>query len=296
MKRLLLTASIAALMLAACAPASEAPASGAASGEEEVGPDAVVAPENAPLPVDLGSPVFEEETEDYTIRAVVDSRIAAFQPALAEGLMTAAKGQLEAFKADAIRDGAAARERAATTGEESWFRPYSMEIRFTQSAQEGDVIGIGQFTMFDTAGAHPNYILTGLVHERYDENPVALGAVVTDMAGYGASLKKHLIEAKSERAYDDAARANVPAEVEEILGSDADAASKFGQNFTLAPSTEAGKFGGITVLFSPYDAGPYAEGSYEITIPASELSGKLTPAWETRFGGEPNLPAEDLQE
>ncbi|OZB15317.1 MAG: hypothetical protein B7X53_11715 [Hyphomonas sp. 34-62-18] len=295
MKRLLLTASIAALMLSACAPKSEAPSEGAAAGET-AGAEAVVASENAPLPVDLGSPIFEEETEDYTIRAVVDSRIAAFQSALAEDLMTSAKGQLEAFKADAIRDGAAAREQAAATGQESWFRPYSMEIRFTQSAQEGDVIGIEQFTMVDTAGAHPNYILTGLVHERSDEYPVSLDTVVTDMAGYGASLKKHLIEAKSERAYDDAARANVPAEVEEILGSDADAASKFGTNFTLAPSTEAGKFGGITVLFSPYDAGPYAEGSYEITIPASELSGKLTPAWEARFGGEPNLPAEDVQQ
>ncbi|MGE6698962.1 RsiV family protein [Hyphomonas sp. NPDC076900] len=294
MKPLFLTASIAALVLAACAPANETPAGDAASGEE-AGAEETVSPESAPLPVDLGSPVFEETAEDYSVRAVVDSRIAAFQSALAEDLMTSAKSRLEAFKADAIRDGADARERSAATGEENWFRPYSMEIRFTQSAQAGDAIGIEQFTMVDTAGAHPNYILTGLVHERGDEYPISLEAVVTDMSGYGASLKKHLIEAKSERAYDDAARANVPAEVEEILGSDAEAASKFGQNFTLAPSTEAGKFGGITVLFSPYDAGPYAEGSYEITIPAAELSGKLTPAWEARFGGEPDLPAENPQ-
>lgn len=294
MKRLLLTASIAALVLAACAPANEAPAGDAASGEE-AGAEGTVSPESVPLPVDLGSPVFEETAEDYSIRAVVDSRIAVFQSALAENLMASAKSRLETFKADAIADGTQARERSAATGEENWFRPYSMEIRFTQSAQEGDVIGIEQFTMVDTAGAHPNYILTGLVYERASDAPVALEAVVTDMSGYGASLKKYLIEAKSERAYDDAARANVPAEVEEILGSDSEAASKFGQNFTLAPSTEAGKFGGITVLFSPYDAGPYAEGSYEITIPAAELSGKLTPDWEGRFGGEPNLPAETPQ-
>lgn len=294
MKRLLLTASIAALVLAACAPANEAPAGGAPSGEE-AGAEGTVSPESVPLPVDLGSPVFEETAEDYSIRAVVDSRIAVFQSALAENLMASAKSRLETFKADAIADGTQARERSAATGEENWFRPYSMEIRFTQSAQAVDVIGIEQFTMVDTAGAHPNYILTGLVYERASDAPVALEAVVTDMSGYGASLKKYLIEAKSERAYDDAARANVPAEVEEILGSDSEAASKFGQNFTLAPSTEAGKFGGVTVLFSPYDAGPYAEGSYEITIPAAELSGKLTPAWEGRFGGEPNLPAETPQ-
>ena len=51
----------------------------------------------------------------------------------------------------------------------------------------------------------------------------------------------------------------------------------------------AGKFGGITVLFSPYDVGPYAEGAYIITVPASELEGKLTPDWSARFGGEPVL-------
>lgn len=292
MKRLLFSASIAALVLAACAPKTEAPAEGAPPAEE-AGAEATVSAENAPLPADLGSPVFEETAEDYSIRAVVDSRIAAFQPVLAEDLMISAKGQLEKFKADAIADGTAARERSAATGEENWFRPYSMEIRFTQSAQEGDVIAMEQFTMVDTGGAHPNYILTGLVHERTDEYPLSIDAVITDMAGYGASLKKHLIVEKSRRAYDDAARANVPAEVEEILGEDSDAAAKFGQNFTLAPSTEAGKFGGITVLFSPYEAGPYAEGSYEITVPAAELAGKLRPDWVARFGGAPNLPAEE---
>lgn len=296
MKRLLLTASMAALMLAACSPKAEAPAGSAPAGETPAAEE-IVAPADAPLPADLGSPIFEEETDDYSIRAVVDSKIAAFQPVLAEDLMTAAKGRLEQLKADAIRDSAAARERAEASGEENWFSPYSMEIRFTQTAQEGDVISIEQFTSVYAGGAHPNYSMIGLVHERGEEYPTSLDAVVADVPAFGARLKTGLAEEKANRAYDDAARNNAAAEVEEILGDDANAGLVFGHNFTLTPSTEAGKFGGITVLFSPYDAGSYAEGSYEITLPAAEIATMLTPAWADRFGGEPRLaPAEDAQE
>jgi hypothetical protein len=60
----------------------------------------------------------------------------------------------------------------------------------------------------------------------------------------------------------------------------------------LQASTEEGLFGGLTVLFSPYDVGPYAEGSYEITFTAEDLAGLLTPDWAPRFGGEPVIPAQ----
>lgn len=291
MKRLLLTASISAMMLAACSPATDAPATEPAAVETAETGEETATVQSEALPVDLGNPVFEETTEDYSVRVVVDSRIAAFQPVLAEDLMTAGKGRLEEIKRDAVADGQNARERAEA-GEETWFRPYSMDIRFTQTAQAGDVIGIEQFVAVDTGGAHPNYVITGLVHERSDEYPLMFESVVSDPAGFGTLLKAGLIAEKSNRAYDDELRAGVPAEVEELLGDGKNAAEKFGKNFTLVPSTEAGKFGGIAVLFSPYEVGPYAEGSYEIIIPAADLAGKLRPDWAPRFGGEPVLPEE----
>lgn len=293
MKRLLLTASLAGLLLAACAPETGMPAGDGAEGDaaavEAASADAA---EPGALPAGLGSPAFEEITEEYEIRAVVDPKIVAFDEALAQLYFTAARASLDALKEQAIDDSKDAAEQAAANGTENWFRPYFMEYRFEATAWEGDIISVLQNVSVYTGGAHPNYALTGMVQQLNQENAVPISAVIADAAGFGARLKSHLTDEKLERAYNDPPRAQIEAEVDEILGDNANAGSVWGANYVLEPSTETGKFGGITVLFSPYDVGPYAEGAYIITVPASDLAGKLTPDWAARFGGEPVLPAE----
>lgn len=289
MKRLLLTASMAALLLAACAPKNEAPAADGAETAADVAAAPTETVEPGALPADLGSPAFEEVTEEYEIRTVVDPAIVAFDNALAQTYFSAARESLDALKEQAIYDNKAAAEDAAANGTESWFRQYAMEFRFEATAIEGDIISVLQNVYSYTGGAHPNYALQGIVQQKGQPEPVAIGSVVADAAGFGERVKFHLTDEKLERAYGDMTREAVSAEVAELLGDDANAGSVWGKNYVLAPSTEAGKFGGITVLFSPYDVGPYAEGAYVITVPASELEGKLTPDWSARFGGEPVL-------
>lgn len=287
MKRLLLTASMAGLLLAACAPSAEPPVEGAETSVAQT-----ASAEIEPLPSDLGSPTFEEITEAYEIRTVVDPKIAAFDEALAQSYFSLAQGYLDTLKEQAISDSKSAADEAAANGTDSWFRQYSMEYRFEATAQEGDIISVLQNLYVYTGGAHPNYALKGMVQQKGQAEPVAIGAVVADAAGFGERLKSHLTDEKLERAYGETTREQIAAEVEELLGDNANAATQWGANYVLEPSSEAGKFGGITVLFSPYDVGPYAEGAYVITVPASDLAGKLTPAWAARFGGEPVLPAE----
>jgi hypothetical protein len=293
MKRLLLTASMAALLLAACAPKDEAPA---AEGAEEAvaGTASTETAETDTLPADLGSPAFEETSAEYEIRTVVDPAIVAFDNALAQTYFNAARESLDALKEQAIQDNKAAVEDAAANGTESWFRQYAMEYRFEATAVEGDIISVLQNVYSYTGGAHPNYALKGIVQQKGRPEPVAIGSVVADAAGFGERVKFHLTDKKLERAYGDMTREAVSAEVSELLGDDANAGSVWGANYVLEPSTEAGKFGGISVLFSPYDVGPYAEGAYTVTVPASELAGKLTPEWESRFGGAP-VVAEDAE-
>lgn len=288
MKRLLLTASMAALLLAACAPKTEMPAdAGAGEGAPVAETASSETAEPGPLPADLGSPAFEETAEEYEIRAVVDPQIVAFDEALAQMYFTSARASLDALKEQAVNDSKAAAEQAAANGTENWFRSYFMEFRFEATASEGDIISVLQTVSSYTGGAHPNHALKGMVQQRNVENPIPISAVVADTAAFGERLKFYLTDQKIARAQNDPARDQIIAEVEEILGDNANAGSVWGANYILAASTEAGKFGGITVLFSPYDVGPYAEGAYDITVPASDLAGLLTPEWAARFGGEP---------
>ncbi len=50
----------------------------------------------------------------------------------------------------------------------------------------------------------------------------------------------------------------------------------------LAPSTTPGKVGGLTALIDPYVVGPYSEGDYEVTVPASAFQALLAPPTPAR--------------
>ena len=61
--------------------------------------------------------------------------------------------------------------------------------------------------------------------------------------------------------------------------------------FVLAASTEPGKAGGLLFLIGPYQAGPYAEGSYSIAVPQAAIRALLAPAYADEFAGTPIVPA-----
>ena len=60
----------------------------------------------------------------------------------------------------------------------------------------------------------------------------------------------------------------------------------------LAPSTVAGKFGGLYVYFDPYAVGAYAEGSYQVAIPHEVFAEDLKAPFKDLFAGAP-LPFEE---
>lgn len=62
-------------------------------------------------------------------------------------------------------------------------------------------------------------------------------------------------------------------------------------SYALAPSNEAGKFGGLYVFYDPYAVGSYAEGPYTLTIPQQVFAEDLKPEFKKLFGGTaPKLP------
>ena len=53
--------------------------------------------------------------------------------------------------------------------------------------------------------------------------------------------------------------------------------ARFARNFQLLPRDMGGAGGGLLFLYSPYDVGPYAEGSYEVTVPVAIAAPLLKP-------------------
>ena len=288
MIRLLASASVAALLLAACVPEAADTSAPADPAVETASAEAAApqAPEGFELSV-------TRETEAYTFTSEIDPAILAFDPPLAWRLWTNANDQLTQLASDAEEGRRMADEDAAETGNTSWFMGYTLDITHKATLVLEDVISVSDFVGTYSGGAHPNYFLGGGVYRKGEEASLPLSAFITDETAFTDLVIKALIEAKVARGYEPAEMAGAEASLRELLVPTAEVSDIFAGRFMLAASTEAGKAGGITVVYSPYDIGSYAEGSYEVTVPADALAPILTESWAGRFGGLPLVVEEE---
>ena len=284
MIRPLSTVSLAALMLAACTPEAAEPAAVDAVAETA---SAEAAPPAAPPAAPEGfQTAYSLETENYAVQLDIDPAILAFDPALAYRLWSYGKTSLDELAVSADEGRKMANEDAAASGEKSWFMGYTLEIAHKATGVFDDVISVSDTVATYTGGAHPNYLLGGGIYRKGETESLPLSTFIADPAAFGEFAIKALAIEKQERGYADEPAA-IEASLEELLAPTTDAPDVYKGRFVFAPSSESGKIGGITLVFSPYDIGSYAEGAYEVTLPATELTPILTEAWAPRFGGEP---------
>jgi hypothetical protein len=296
MSRLIVPAAACALILAACAPPAVDPAT-ETPGVPAVRADPAVQPESAPAAAPATEPddfqlSYKRSGETHAVSAEIDPAILAFDAPLAWKLWIDTKAALDEMAATADADKAAADKDEATTGQ-NWFRGYTLDIAYRATVVLDDVISIEETYSSYTGGAHPNYALSGGVYRKGALEPLALGTFVTDPAAFNDQVIAALVAEKIARGYEETALASIESEIRDMLAPSPEHPDLYKGNFVLDPSTEAGKLGGITVLFSPYDVGSYAEGSYEITLTAASLLPILTADWAPRFGGEPAVESEE---
>lgn len=289
MIRLLAAVSASALLLAACAEPVESDISAEAKADIA---SAVAAAPVAPEGFELST---SRETDDYTVTAEIDPAILAFDPALAYRLWSQADEQLKQLAVSAEEGRRMADEDAAETGNTSWFMGYTLDITHKATLVLEDVISVSDFTGTYTGGAHPNYFLGGAIYRKGETEALPLSTFITDTEAFNELVVKALVEEKIARGYEPAESATVETSLRELLVPSAEIPDIYAHNVLLAASTEPGKAGGLTVVFSPYDIGSYAEGSYEVTIPADALAPILTESWAGRFGGLPLVEEDNLQ-
>lgn len=256
------------LMLSACAPRDSKSDAAAASTPAQATLEEP-APEAPRIPLD-----FSQTTPDAEVSLKLDKAIERW-PQFHRKVYDEEVAALKKFAADAKTD------RDGMKGESFQPPPYGSDTGYEPSAATARLVSFRRTWFESTGGAHPNHGSSGVLWDTAARRTIEPAALF--IAGNDAAIQKALCDglkaAKAEK---------MPGE---DLSQDTWGCPEWRKSkFALTPSTEAGKLGGLTFLFDPYEVGSYAEGDYEVTLPWTVFKAVLAPAWAGEFGGAPKLP------
>ena len=271
--RVLTGASVAVLLACgACSPqgagsASTSPATPNTSAPASTAAVTTPAPATTPLS-------FERRTPDVEVSLTLPQQLAAY-PAAHQQLFREQSGTLETF---AREQGP---ERARAVREGAPFGPYWNVVRVSSASRSDRLEAFVEEASEFEGGAHPNSALSAILIDRRTGatiEPVSLFRSDADFSRLDRALCDAIHAARMQRnegplPADDASTFPCP--------------SWRQSSFVPAPSTIAGKLGGLVFLFSPYAIGPYVEGPYEVTLPLSAFQAALKPEYAADFAGAP---------
>jgi hypothetical protein len=262
--------------LAALAPVLAFVAALGACDQKPAKPPAAPMTPAAPLaPKPPERPLAFDQSDDAAKVALrLPAEIANFPPLHAR-LYDREVADLKAFAAKARDD------KTASDGSFPW-RPYNRQSQWFLAADGASLVALRALWFEDTGGAHPNHGGASLIWDvakGAEIQPKALFREGADMSALDKAICDAVATAKTHR------EGAVP------LG-DTFACPKWNQTVLVpAPSTTPGRVGGLTAIIDPYVVGPYSEGDYEVTVPASAFQALLAPAYASAFGGAPKTAA-----
>ena len=263
--RILLVTVAVAASLAACQRAEK---------KEAEAPKAAAAAADGPLKYESATPYAKVS---LTLPEAIKT-----QPDLYAGLYRQEVADLAKYAEGAQAD-------RTEAGGDSAMGPYEKTIVYGDPVQTGRLFSAMRTDFDYSGGAHPNTVATALLWDKTEKRRIT----PADLFAKGADLSS------LERALCDAANTAKkarPGAQPVKVGGDMWACPKLKDlAIVLAPGDAAGKAGGLTFLLDAYAVGPYVEGAYYITLPASAFQTLLAPAYAAEFGGQP-LKAGDVTE
>lgn len=172
--------------------------------------------------------------------------------------------------------------------------PFALSSSWEVSGQSDDLMSLVKSTYTFTGGAHGNAYLGGRIYKISTGARVQSVDLFTDQAAAAnliiPAVRRAIAIEKAER-FDakDGPTADMIGEVSDAIPMD----GILPNEIALVGSTAAGKFGGLMVMYSPYDIGAYAEGSYEAFVTQEVFAAALKPEYVGLFGGDPVAPPGD---
>jgi len=226
-------------------------------------------------PLRAGEPlVIQDETEAAEMSVKMPAALSDM-PDLAARLGVDSGRQMRAF-ADRAKEAYDQSQR-----QDRW-RKWSLEIAHEVTFRNRRVVSVLRRTRFYTGGAHGNVGLDSVIYDRQAGKTLGLedffgdvrdGApVLKTMAGYARNILLETLAGASDPQW--------------IRDGTAPERATY-KAFTLVPSAEPDKAGGIAIHFGPYAVAPYAAGPQRVVIPQRVVSDNLTQGWGELFSGGP---------
>lgn len=249
-----------ALLAAACgAEEPAAPAQGGAR-PSAASPAAMAQPVAAPSAAAV-APAKEAVTEDknelFEFYYAYPAQAAAI-PALKALLETElAKGRKQ-LEAEA-RDGRDEARRA-----EFEYRPYSRDVVWQVVTDTPGWLSLSATISADSGGAHPNYWFGSMAWDKAGNRRLDPVELFSSKAALSRAIREpfcNLLDKERARRRGEPVRRNA----DELFDDCIDPA----EQTVILGSSDRRAFNRIGIMVAPYEAGPYAEGSYEVTLPVT---------------------------
>jgi len=261
------------LLAAACSGQPEQPGNEAGNAAAEIVSNAAQAGPAAPA--ETAEAFKLEDKSDALDFAYAYPAQAAAIPAVA-GELT---GQMNRAKAEARK--AAAEDQKSAQEADYPFRQHSLQTTWTVHADTPRFLGLVGETYVYTGGAHGMTAWSGLLWDKQAAKSLPVTALMTSPGAFSAAISDRFCN-----ALDDARAEKRGEKVKR--GADDFSICVDPMKQVLTP--EADKGGGIDrirVIIGPYEAGPYAEGSYEIDVPVDAAMIKaIKPEYRAAFVAE----------
>lgn len=200
----------------------------------------------------------QERTSSFEFDYDYPAEAAAIPSLVAELEADLAKRRRELV--EAAREGrVAARENGFT------FNPYSHSVRWTVVTDLPGWLSLTAASSEYTGGAHPNHWPQALLWDKAADQSRVATDLFTSRAALSSAIRDPFCKALNRER---SARRGAPVDPasDDMFDQCIDPVA----STVILGSSNKQQFDRIGVLIAPYEAGPYAEGAYEITLPVTK--------------------------
>lgn len=200
----------------------------------------------------------QEQTASFAFEYSYPAEAAAIPALVAELEADLAKRRRELV--DAAKEG-----RIAAKENGFDFNPYSHSVSWTVVTDLPGWLSLSAMSSEYTGGAHPNHWPQALLWDKAADQSRVAADLFTSRAALAAAIRDPFCKALNRER---TARRGEP------VSTDSD--DPFDQcidptaSTVILGSSNKQQFDRIGILIAPYEAGPYAEGDYEITLPVTK--------------------------